>query len=345
MTRQKQIKLLVFLDNLRPSKRVWIFGGVLATLGFAALSLPARASEQPSDPPALLLVEPEHIPHVTISWPRADGSRITVERDQPFASPNDRDPIGPNLEAFVALGGKRLAKGAGHPKGAIVRVGFYKVRNSGPLFEGIDPDGAVTIRLQGVVFNQPVAINHDSPLHHFMFDHEQIMARGLPMKAMDVFNMLSPTDTLNQRITPDVDARLGVLDGSALSDGSVRINREADGSLTMTATIPYRLFRHIKPTDPAPDPNTHAAMGEGSTGNSPGTMQGMGNMGQMGGMDHGSMAHTPSSTTDQIGPGGFLEPFHFHLEYEAVPESIADELDTWPPRLDPRPSDPETDRE
>jgi len=299
-------------------------------LGLSPAEPPARepAAEVPS-PPGLLLVDTDHVPHLRLSWVTAGGETVTLERDQQYASPGAREPLGGNLESFVALGGKRLAKGAGHPKGAIVRVGFYKIDNARPLFEGIDPSSSVSIRLENVVFNQPAVANHASPLHHFMFDHEQLMRRGLPMKAMDVFNLRSPTDTLNDRVTHGTNARPGVLDGSERSDGLVTITKQDDGSFTLDARIPYQLFRHIKNAErPGDDAMAHGDT-DGDSSSPPARMRGM---------DHAPSEAADDERDAQIGPGGFLEPFHFHVEFEAVPARYEEDLEHWPPEPPTRPA-------
>jgi len=41
-------------------------------------------------------------------------------------------------------------------------------------------------------------------------------------------------------------ARLGVLDGSSAGSGSVKFAQADSGEITMTAVIPYALFRHVR---------------------------------------------------------------------------------------------------
>lgn len=340
---------------------------ILALLSSGCASSGPVSSARASDPPPAatpseradrtlpnyLTIDPTEPVHIRVEWTTASGERVGHKSDRLFLSPGDHTPIGGNLSAFASLGGKRLEKGAGHPLGAIVRVGFYKVDNDRPLFEDIDPTSPVTITCSNIRFDRPVDIHHDSGIHHSMYDHMKIMAYGMSMKAMDTHNLVSTTDTLNERVVFGKDARPGALAPGSPLGGGFTIAEQPDGSYTLAATLPYPLFRHIKDDGTLPEPikdMNHETMirmmeeemqgmsksDERPDGtapmNTPGTnnMNHSPNMPNMPGMHGmGDATHAPAHRplgpdglpmTDPAMPGGFFEPFHFHLEFEAVPK-------------------------
>lgn len=352
-----------------------------------------RASAPANDPPApiapdralpnFLTIDPTEPAHIRVEWTTAAGKRIRHEADRLFLSPTDHTPMGGNLSAFIALGGKRLDKGAGHPLGAIVRIGFYKVDKDAPFFDDIDPTSPVTITCSNIRFDRPVDIHHDSGIHHSMYDHMKVMAYGMSMKAMDTHNLVSATDTLNDRVVFGQDARPGALAPRSPHGGGISVNEQPDGSYTLVATLPYPLFRHIRDDGTLPEPikdMDHETMirmmeaemkdmprsderGEGmGSMNMPGMnnsstmhggsgvsgMSGMSNTAEMSGMSNESTqpaqpmndmnnmqgmdgmkdaAHADKPLgpdglpmTDPAMPGGFFEPYHFHVEFQAVPK-------------------------
>ena len=101
---------------------------VRAAAILTAISACLGAAETPSNARLgpLLLADDTRVPQVRVAWTRADGSRAEYETELVYGSPEDRESLGENLQAFVGLGGSRLEKGAGHPEGAIVRVGLFK---------------------------------------------------------------------------------------------------------------------------------------------------------------------------------------------------------------------------
>lgn len=231
------------------------------------------AGSRAAEPGTLLLVDANHHPDVRVRWTDADGRAHDHELTCAYTADAGRAAIGGNLECFVASGGVRLTKGAGHPRGAIVRVGFYKRKMMAPLFGRMNPDDVVQIVLSGVRFNQPVVPNPASPVQHLKFMPEAVRKLGLTRDAVDQFNIASDIDTLNARVVPGESARLGALGGGPEA-GAVAFSTDDAGLVTMTVTVPYRLFRHLK------DP------------------------------------WTPGSGTS------FVEPMHFHVEFEALPEGV-----------------------
>lgn len=192
-----------------------------------------------------MLVDTEKTPHVVISWPTRDGGIISLEADRQYQSPSEKTYLGRNLDCFVALGGTRLDRGVGHPAGAIVRVGFYKADTAKLFFESLADDASISVTLTNVHFNQPATPRRQTALQHLKYMTEDIIACGLGPQALDQFNTFSSTDTLRGRITSE-NGRLGALGGKSDHAGSVAVRREDDGSITMTASIPYPLLRHTR---------------------------------------------------------------------------------------------------
>ncbi len=271
----------------------WGRGPVAAVLALAALTAGwAAPAGQPGDPPPkapdlpyILLANTDKLPRVTVSWPTEDGPAISITGDRPYRSPLDREGMGRNISTYVALGGYRLERGAGNPKGAILRVGLYKIDIGKPFFDDIAHGSSITVTLAGVHMNQPVVPRPKTTVMHLKYTADDLTACGLGGQASSLFCTADPDDTLRGRITPD-NGRLGSLDGGP-DHGHVTLTTLEDGSVTMTAEIPYALLRHIK------DPWLRSV------------------------------------------PGTFLEPTHFHLEFEVLPTAVAAALDAPPPAEPP----------
>lgn len=207
---------------------------------------------QPAPPSAstglrFLVVNDAAIPHVRVSWTGEAGQTVTLEADRPYTSPTERTPLGTNLECFVALGGTRLDKQAGDPNGAILRVGLYKIDPTGPFFEGLENDAPIEIVVSNIVFDKPARARPITGVQHIKYLPSDLEACGLGGKAFELYNTVSPTDTLNGNITPD-NGRLGVLDPALLPEHKgteFTVRQEPDGSFTLLARIPYSLLRHI----------------------------------------------------------------------------------------------------
>lgn len=243
-----------------------------------------KASEPTAERPTILLVEPDTSTDVQIKWTDTFGVTGAHAVTLAYAADADRQPLTTNLDCFVAVGGTRLAKGAGHPKGAIVRVGFYKRDKARPMFGNITKDTVFEVTLSKIRFNQPVDVHASSILQHLKYDKGDMDACGIPGDAREQFNTASPVDTLNDRVRPGVDARLGSLpDTNITSDdpeahkkifGSSALKVEDDGSVTMTVRFRYPALRNLR------DPWQSDL------------------------------------------PGTFLEPIHFHIEFEALPKGV-----------------------
>lgn len=191
----------------------------------------------------LLLADDTRLPQVRVQWEKSDGSLIEYEATLPYASPSDVARLGENVRAFIALGGSRLEKGAGHPDGAIVRVGLEKADRTRLFFTDIAHGADVTIELTGVFFNQPTVPDPETIVHRLEYKVEDVEACGLSVDQTEMFNVASEDDTMGGMILPR-QVRFASLDGSSDGEGDVRVWIAADGSLSMRAVIPYRLLRH-----------------------------------------------------------------------------------------------------
>jgi hypothetical protein len=241
------------------------------------IALPGQPEAAPTKTARLLLIDEAHTPRASIAWPTVSGTTAKHEADVLYMTPEERIAIGPNLECFVAVGGTRLDYAAGHPQGAIVRVGFYKVDNAVPFFADLKDNAPITIELRNITLNQSVLPNPSSVLQHIKYTPEDIANCSLAPDQTQQYNTASPTDTLGGIITAR-NGRLGAMGGTRKGDGKVTFTVEPDGSITMKAVFPYALLRHVR------DPWLRTT------------------------------------------PGTFFEPYHFHIEYEILPEHIAQNI-------------------
>ena len=286
---------------------------VIGLAGMAPAPTLAGTGEATAGP--VLYIDDRFEPQFTIGWETAEGETVKLEGQAPYTSPEQRVFIGRNVEGFLAVGGTRLTKSAGHPAGAILRVGFYKKDTGTLFFDGIREGSSVTVTMTGVRFMRAGAPDPQTTLQHLKYTLADVEECGLSAEAMDQYNTHSPTDTMHGKITPE-NARLGSLDGvveapaagagepagdggegdgsekvaskaaaqrELLPEGRADVWLEEDGSVSMRATIPYALFRHVR------DPWMRAD------------------------------------------PGGFFEPYHFHIEFEAIP------VEVWEAEYEDRP--------
>lgn len=191
----------------------------------------------------ILLADDTKRPHVTVSWTRADGEVTRLDLDLPLTSPDERAVLGENLETFVALGGSRLEKGAGHPDGAIVRVGVYKSDRDLLMFDDIAHGSDVVIELANVAFNQPVAADPETLVQRLRYKAEDILACGLTINQTEMFNVVSEDDNMGGAIRSE-QVRYSCLGGGDANGGEARVWVADDGTVSLRAVVPYRLLRH-----------------------------------------------------------------------------------------------------
>ena len=255
-----------------------------------ASELSPEPSPEPKPAAMMLLVDDARPPAVTIEWPTRAGTRRSLEATLPYASPTQKQPIGANVAAYAAVGGTRIARGQGHPRGLTVRVGLYKGEVNEPFFEDIAPGASIRVLVEGIRMNQPAYPAPGTVLQHVQFTIAELEACNLGDASQNLFHTADPEDTHTGRLT-DADSRRGVLrvhtsetDREAEAQaaepltealvGIVKLERTAPDTFTLDAELPYGLLRHI--ADPW------------------------------------------RLTT----PGTFQEPSHFHVELEVLPEGV-----------------------
>ena len=238
------------------------------------------------DRPFLLMVDPDERPRLELAWQTNSGWRSCGGRFS-YTSPMVREAVCENLTAFVALGGTRLDKQAGDPTGAIVRAGFYKADGGDLLLPDAAPGALVKLRLTGVRFNQPVRVRPTSVLSHLKYGAEALESCGAPRELADVYLTANPEDDLAGSLMDERGARLGYLrvSGSPLrrpqAVGPVLVPEQTTGAATV------RVER------------------DGTV-----TLEAM--------WPYSAFRHVLGLYQDPA-PGGFAEPDHFHVEFEAVP--------------------------
>lgn len=233
----------------------------------------------------LLLADGTSVPHVRIAWTEGDGSRIEYSLDVPLTSTSERTVLGRNLELFVALGGSRLERGAGHPDGAIVRVGLFKTDRDLMFFEDIANGSAVEIELRNVRFNQDVTPDPATLLQRLRYRVDDVEACGLTIDQTEMFNLASDHDDMGGSILPSQTRYSSLVIKASAGDGETAqrdgvaqasVWVEDDGSVSMDLELPYRLLRHKG------DPWALEV------------------------------------------PGTFFEPFHFDVEFQVLPREVAE---------------------
>jgi hypothetical protein len=240
-------------------------------------SPPGKPAQPEKSPRAPFLVDSEHHPHVLISWPCSDKSTAKLEGDREYLSPNDKTPLGKNLACYVALGGNRGDFGLGRPGAVDVRVGFYKADKTRPFFEKLAPDSSITVTFSSLKFTAPAKAIPETMVHHLKFeDPNNVLGCAGAPELLGTWNTYNKDENMAGRLTAR-NGRKGVLGEGNKSGAKVSFESDDKGLVTMTAVIPYALFKH------ADDPWLRS------------------------------------------NPGDFIEPVHFHLEFEVVAKDKVEE--------------------
>jgi hypothetical protein len=214
--------------------------GIILAAATVLLGSPAKGQDA-----ALLLAADGKQPHISVSWPTNLGKTRTVEGDRAWRSPADQSPLGANIAAYAAVGGIRIEKGAGHPKGALVGITLSKLDTSKLFFEDIKVGASVTIRIDHIVMNQPAVLRPRTGLMQLKYRIDDLKACELDGTNKNLVVTADPRDRLREVLVPGT-FLLGGLDGSAPEHGRIETGAASDGSLTVTLTCPYTLLRHFK---------------------------------------------------------------------------------------------------
>lgn len=166
----------------------------------------------------------------------------------PFTAPVGGEQLGDsNALAYATLGGTRIETGAGHPQGAVIRVGLTKADNSRAFFKGIDPGTSIDISISGVRFNQPIKYHDGTALMHLKYGLGDLKACELPATANNQYLLSDPNDTLGGRVNAGVNATPGALDGGPKHGSVEAIVLSDDPNLVeVHASVPYALLRHLQ---------------------------------------------------------------------------------------------------
>jgi hypothetical protein len=208
-------------------------------------------------PPSILLVQQDQLPRVVVTWV-AGGELQRYTMTLPFSAPQGGEVLGEsNVMAYATLGGTRIETGAGHPKGAVIRVGLTKVVNSNAFFKGIDPFTDVTIDIRGVRFNQPVKYHEGTALMHLKYALTDLKACALPVNARNQYLLSDPNDTLGGRVQRGINATPGALDGNDDNGSAEVIVQPDDPTLVdLRVRVPFRMLRHLQDPWVSPLPGT-----------------------------------------------------------------------------------------
>lgn len=225
---------------------------MLASVWLGLVCAPGGAA-----PPPLLLADDSRFPRITISWPVRESSRggggageqeITLRGVRPYRAPGDERPLGRNISAYVGLGGTRVHKGVGHPDGATVLVGFYKVNTRRPFFDSIADGAEVTVTLDQIYMNQEVLPRPQTALMHVQYMLSDLASCGLGVEAMSLYNTAEPDDPVLYTIEPG-NARPGLFSGQWNGPGPrghVTTEVAEDGAVSITWRFPYAALRHLQ---------------------------------------------------------------------------------------------------
>ncbi len=235
---------------MKHSKSIFVWA-ILGVIG-ASLSAAEPQSDLPNSPnserdrPTLLLVDQEVEPTVHVSWV-IDGQRQGFDGVLPYTAPSGGDPIAKNVKCYVTLGGTRIETGAGHPKGAVIRLGVTKIENARAFFSGIQPGTDIEFAILGVEFNQPVKYHEGTGLMHLKYAIGDLIACALPATARNQYLLSDPEDTLGGRVTAGENASPGALDGEEdHGDITIEINEENPKLVDMRIRVPYGYLRHLQ---------------------------------------------------------------------------------------------------
>ncbi len=233
----------------------------------------------------------------TFSYTTAGGVQtFSGDRDYTATSPSDATPLAaaPNVRTFNSLNsfGRRTFVAATGPQfgqvltanESLMAHAFFKLPGqlNSDYFPGILPGTNITFQVDGITFDSPVTVDHDTIMLHSLFADAQV--QGLPAPYFNLHNHEIPSQ--NFRNFDDF-GTTGVFSSFPVpnyvlgsNDLNVAISGEGTNELSLAVTFPYSLLEHSEET------------GQTVPGGLP-------------------------------APQGFLEPFHFHLEYVVTPEPIS----------------------
>lgn len=250
--------------------RFLILLGAVVMSQLAIAQTVSESESQPDSVPAtnhgILLADESVMPMVTIRWMSSEGEQM-LSGQLPYGAPKGGEILegadtGSNIRAYLALGGSRVDTGAGHPKGAVIRVGLTKLENSRPFFEDILPGTSIWIDVDGVVMSDPIMYHDGTGMMHLKYSIGDLEACALPGTANNQYLLSDPTDTLGGRVEAGVNATPGGLSGSegesSQSVGSfdVMVDVQDPERVSYRVRVPFGLLRHLQDPWESVLPNT-----------------------------------------------------------------------------------------
>lgn len=164
-----------------------------------------------------------------------------------FTAPVGGVDVGKNVKGYITMGGSRIETGAGHPDGAVIRLGITKIENARAFFANIDPHTSIEFAVIGVQLNQPVKYHEGTGMMHLKYSLGDLEACSLPGTARNQYLLSDPEDTLGGRVIPGENATPGALDGS---DGHgafiIEIDKDDPSIISMRVRVPYAQLRHLQ---------------------------------------------------------------------------------------------------
>jgi len=231
---------------------VWVVVGVLGSMAAASGAIagpeaaPAPDPSEPASGSGLLLVEEDVHPRVRVSWV-VGGQERGHSGAMPFTAPIGGESIGKNVKCYVTMGGTRVETGAGHPKGAVIRLGVTKIDNARAFFAGIDPHTSIEFAVTGIKFNQPVKYHQGTGMMHLKYALGDLAACELPATARNQYLLSDPDDTLGGRVVAGENATPGALDGQANhGEFSIEIDPDDPTMVSMRLRVPFGMLRHLQ---------------------------------------------------------------------------------------------------
>ncbi|MBL4698249.1 MAG: hypothetical protein JKX70_05385 [Phycisphaerales bacterium] len=231
---------------------VWVLIGVLGSLALGAqpeskfTNLYEISKSESQERPVLLLVEHDVHPTVEVNWV-INGKKEGFTGTMGYTAPYGGQAIGKNVKCYVTLGGTRVETGAGHPKGAVIRLGVTKIDSARAFFAGIDPHTMIEFAVTGVKFNQPVKYHEGTGMMHLKYAIGDLKACALPGTARNQYLLSDPEDTLGGRVIAGENATPGALDGGE-DHGSLTVEVDQDDPtlVSMRVRVPFGMLRHLQ---------------------------------------------------------------------------------------------------
>lgn len=258
---------------------------VLATVaGVLTMAVPAAARPVPTGSSV-----------TTISYQTAAGTQsFSQTLDYTGQSMADAIPLvgAPNVSSFNSVNsfGRRMFLESGgvdvidDATESLVTHAFFKIGIGDDFFPGILAGSDVTMQVSGITFDQPVAVDQSTVMLHALWKDAQV--QSLTNGYFNLHNHHTLTDPFRDfssffpGVFLDVPVANYTLDNPLLD---VTFLPTAPNQYDLSATLSYDILEHLE----------EIAL---------------------------NLNANPEDVAGLPAPQGFLEPFHFHLEYVVTPE-------------------------